>query len=103
MTKIEIQNSTIKDVEVILELYKEAIKFQKEKSAVPWQALDRELIELEVKEKRQWKLVINDIIVCVWMTVFSDPEIWKEKNVDKALYIHRITTNITFNRCAFIR
>ncbi len=35
----------------------------------------KELVETETKENRQFKLVINNTIACVWAITFSDPEI----------------------------
>ncbi len=91
-----ITNSSLKDVDKILELYDMAIAYQKEKGAVPWPKISKELVTQEILNNQQWKLTINDEIVCVWMTVFNDPLIWREKDNDEALYIHRIASNISF-------
>jgi len=91
-----ITNSTPKDVDSIFDLYKTASDFQKNKSVVTWPDFKRELIITEIKEKRQWKMITNDIIICVWATTNSDPQIWQERNQDPAIYIHRISTNSEF-------
>jgi len=93
---MEIQNSTVKDIDTIFCLYKKATDFQKMKSAVPWPDFDRELVEKEIKEKRQWKIVIDNKIVCVWATTESDPQIWLKRNQEPSIYIHRISTNPDF-------
>jgi ribosomal protein S18 acetylase RimI-like enzyme len=54
---------------------------------------ERQLVETEIAENRQWKLIVDDAIACVWATTFSDAQIWEEKNADKATYNHRIATN----------
>ena len=60
-------------------LYEMARIFQKIKGAVLWPEFDNALIEKEIAEKRQWKILIDNQIACVWATTFSDPEIWEER------------------------
>jgi ribosomal protein S18 acetylase RimI-like enzyme len=56
----------------------------------------------EIKEKKQFKLLIDYKICCVWAIAFSDPLIWEEKNKDPAIYIHRIATNSEFRGNKFV-
>ena len=91
-----IENSGIEDLSEIFRLYESARDFQKTKSAVLWPQFDKKLIETEIAENRQWKILIDNQIACVWATTFSDPEIWEERNVDPSIYIHRIATNPIF-------
>ncbi len=63
---------------------------------VYWPEFDRKLIEQELEERRQWKMVVDQCIGCVWATTFDDPDIWEERNEDPAVYIHRIATNPHF-------
>ena len=91
-----IKNSVIEDLSEIFRLYESARDFQKIKSAVLWPQFDKKLIETEIAENRQWKILIDNQIACVWATTFSDPEIWEERNVDPSIYIHRIATNPIF-------
>lgn len=93
---MDIQNSTTQDVEEIFRLYRIATAFQKEKFTVHWPEFSRALIETEIAENRQWKLLLDSQIACVWATTFSDPQIWEERNADPSLYIHRIATNPDF-------
>ena len=51
---------------------------------------------MEIKEQRQWKIVENDEIVCIFVLTFSDALLWKEKDAQPAIYIHRIVTNPKF-------
>ncbi|WP_308302161.1 hypothetical protein [Psychroflexus sp. MES1-P1E] len=93
---MKILNSKIEDINKIFEFYKIATDFQKTKSIVPWPNFDLELIEKEISENRQWKIVIDDEIACVWAITESDIQIWQEKNEEPAIYIHRISTNPNF-------
>lgn len=91
-----IANSTRKDIGEILRLYEIARDLQKSKNAVVWPVFDIELVEMEVTEKRQWKIVLDNQVACVWATTFDDPLIWEERNNDPSVYMHRIATNPIF-------
>ena len=94
---VQIQNSNISDIDEIFRLYKIATDFQKtKKHSVNWPEFEKSLVETEIIEKRQWKIIINNKIACVWATTFNDPEIWEERNIDPSVYIHRIATNPDF-------
>lgn len=91
-----IQNSTLNDLQEILSLYRTATEYQK--IVFPenrWPVFSQELIETEIGENRQWKLMEGNKISCIWAHTFSDPQIWEERNADPAIYIHRIATNPT--------
>ncbi|MBQ0741472.1 GNAT family N-acetyltransferase, partial [Aquimarina celericrescens] len=60
------------------------------------------MVEKEIQENRQWKLLLDNKIACVWATTFSDAQIWEEKNKDTAVYIHRIAVNPDFRGKHFI-
>ena len=94
---MKICNSQVQDISTIFELYKIATHFQNKKSVVPWQNFERKLIEKEISENRQWKLIIDDQIACIWATTESDPQIWGDKNIDPSIYIHRITIHGNFS------
>ena len=98
-----IENSATEDISEIFRLYEIARNFQKTKGAVLWPKFDRELIETEIEERRQWKILINNQVACVWATTFSDPQIWEERNNDTSIYIHRIATNPIFRGQNLVR
>ena len=50
----------------------------------------------EILDNKQWKMIIDGEVVCIWATTFSDPLIWEKKDIDPSVYIHRITTNPKF-------
>lgn len=100
---MKIENSTGNDLDEIFRLYREATKFQKIKFPEnQWPEFDRELIVKELEENRQFKIVIDNRIACVWAVTHSDAEIWEEKNSDAAIYIHRIATNKQFRGQNFV-
>jgi len=93
---MEIINSTDEDIAAIFQLYEEGTAYQKKVAEKHWKGFERELVEAEIREQRQWKIVIGGEIACVFVLAFSDPFIWKEKDQDPAVYIHRIATHSAF-------
>ncbi len=93
---MEIKNSSSEDLNEIFRLYNFARSFQKIKGAVLWPEFSKEIIEAEISENRQWKIIIDNQIACIWATTFTDPQIWEERNNDPSIYIHRIATNPDF-------
>ena len=92
-----IKNVTASDIEKIFELYKIASNYQREKKTViVWPDFDREMVINEIAENRQFKLLVNNEVVCIWAITFSDEQIWEDSNTDSAIYIHRIAVNPNF-------
>ncbi|WP_024479838.1 GNAT family N-acetyltransferase [Cellulophaga baltica] len=94
---MQITTSSIHDIDEIFRLYKIASDYQKEKKkVVVWPDFKRALVETEIAEKRQWKLIIDDEVACLWAITFSDAQIWEERDNSTSIYIHRIATNPKF-------
>jgi RimJ/RimL family protein N-acetyltransferase len=88
-----IKPSTLEDFDTIFEFYDRAMAFQKTKFDKQWQGFEPTLIQKEIAEGRQWKIIIDDEIACVFAITFEDEAIWKEKNSDKSIYFHRIVSH----------
>ena len=100
---MQIENCTTTDIPEIFRLYSIASAYQQSKqTVVVWPQFEQQLVETEVAENRQWKLLMEDEIACVWATTFSDEQIWEERNADAAVYIHRIATNPNFRGNNFV-
>ena len=98
-----IKNATITDIEEVFKFYKIASDYQTaKKKVVVWPDFERAMVETEIAENRQFKLLINNEIACIWAITFSDKQIWEERNKDTAVYIHRIATNPKFRGNNFV-
>ncbi|TXD52446.1 MULTISPECIES: GNAT family N-acetyltransferase [unclassified Polaribacter] len=98
-----VKNVTIKDIEEVFKFYKIASDYQTvKKKVVAWPNFKKEMVETEITENRQFKLIINNKIACIWAITFSDEQIWEERNKDTAVYIHRIATNPEFRGNNFV-
>lgn len=103
MNNMTIENCTATDITEIFRLYRIASDYQRAiQAVVVWPEFDRGMVETEVAETRQWKLLIDGEVACVWATTFTDEQIWEERNKDAAVYIHRIATNPNFRGRDFV-
>ena len=94
---MEIKNCTSNDIDEIFRLYKIASDYQtKKKTVVVWPNFKREMVETEITENRQWKMMVDGEVACLWAIAFEDEQIWEERNEDSAIYNHRIATNPNF-------
>ncbi len=99
---MEILNSTPGDLETIFKLYDAAIAHQKAVSHMHWLPFDPQMVEAEIAEARQWKIVLDGQVACVFVTAYTDPAIWGEQDREPSVYIHRIVTNPAFRGRNFV-
>ena len=91
-----IENSVKGDIDTIFDLYEKATNYQKEKSIAPWPTFDRAMVQNELENNLQFKIVIDNQMACTWAIAFTDKQIWQEKDNGTSIYIHRIATNPNF-------
>lgn len=95
-------NSTPDDLQTIFDLYDAAISHQKAVSDMHWLPFDRELVKAEIAEGRQWKIVVDGQVACVFVVAYTDPAIWGERDRAPSIYLHRIATNPAFRGRGFV-
>jgi GNAT superfamily N-acetyltransferase len=92
-----IKNSSISDIDEIFKQYQLASKYQEsKKNVIVWPIFNRKMVEIEIAENRQFKLLIENEVACIWAITFSDAQIWEARNKESALYLHRIAVNPDF-------
>lgn len=91
----QLLRSTPADIDEIFRLYRLASAYQAATpgATVVWPDFEHSMVEQELAEGRQWKIMLGDTVACVWAITFDDPQIWGARNADPAVYIHRIATN----------
>ncbi len=72
---------------MIFEMYNKAIAYQKKVFNKQWLGFERDLIESEIRENRQWKIVMGGEVACIFAITFNDAVIWKEKDQQPSIYI----------------
>ena len=90
---INIHNTTVDDLDFIYHLFDEAILYQKKKGFPVWNGYDKNVLKADVKNKLQYKITEDDTILCVFSICLHDPIIWREKEKEDAIYLHRIVVN----------
>lgn len=93
---ISFERSTLNDITAIFSFYDDAIAFQKTVFKKHWKGFELSMIEKEVAEGRQWKILRDGEIACIFAVEFSDPLIWKEQDKDPSIYLHRIVSSSKF-------
>ena len=101
-TKRRFQYAELADLPLILELYEKGSQYQQVVFGKGWQFIDTVRAETEIRENRLWKIVENGEIACIFSIVYSDPLLWRERNRDAAVYIHRIVTNPGFRGRGYV-
>jgi hypothetical protein len=94
--ELKVVNSNSADVDFIFKLFDSAIDYQKKNGYELWPQFSKQLIETEIAEKRHWKLLDGETIVCIFSILYKDPVIWQEKDHDPSVYLHRIAINPAF-------
>ncbi|RZL50756.1 MAG: GNAT family N-acetyltransferase [Pedobacter sp.] len=93
---MQIINSTAEDINTIFEFYDMAIAHQKKVFNKHWQGFDLALVKNEIEEHRQYQILIDGVVGCIFAVTFNDPQIWEERDKDPSIYIHRIVTHPAF-------
>lgn len=93
---MKILQSTLADMEHIFGMYDLATAYQKTKFNKHWLPFDRGMVKEEISMGRQWKIIEDGRIACIFATAYDDPFIWQDKNSDPSVYLHRIVTHPDF-------
>lgn len=72
-----IVNTSLQDMEAVLSLYKMASDFKKTVSGIQWPEFDRNMIEVEIREGRHFKITVDEQVACVWSITFDDHQVWE--------------------------
>lgn len=100
--QIEVKNSQLSDIDVVFDFYDMAIAHQKKVFNKHWQGFSRELVQTEIQENRQYKILVNGKTACVFAVSFTDQLIWSIRDHD-SIYIHRIVTHPDFRGYSFVK
>jgi len=100
--QIQVLNSQSNDIDTIFEFYDMAIAHQKKVFNKHWQGFSLDLVTQEVSENRQYKILVDGVVACVFAVTFADKLIWGDRDQD-SIYIHRIVTHPNFRGYAFVK
>ena len=84
------------DLPMIYHLFDEAILFQKQNHYIGWENYDKEYIRKDVDSGYVFKLLQEEEIVCIFSVCYNDVLIWRERERNDAIYLHRLILNRKF-------
>ena len=61
-----------------------------------WDRIDKNALEKDIKNGLQYKIVKRKDILCIFSIQYRDLFIWREKDNNNALYLHRAVVNPNF-------
>jgi|KBSSwiStaDraftv2_1062776.scaffolds.fasta_scaffold01757_6 ribosomal protein S18 acetylase RimI-like enzyme len=96
INNIKIYNTTIKDLDIVLWLFEQAIKQQGKNGYKVWEGIDKNALQKDIEDRLQYKIVKGDDILCIFSVQHSDPFIWRDRDQNDAIYLHRIVVNPNF-------
>lgn len=96
LPEYKIENTTEADLEFVFRLFEEAIAYQKRKGYNIWKNYDKDLLRSELKNKDQYKIVINQKTALIFSVVYDDQLVWGSRDQSDAIYLHRIVVNPEF-------
>jgi hypothetical protein len=91
-----IENTTPTDLESVFELFDASIIYQEKNGYPVWKNYDKPILVNDVRNKNQYKIVVDDQIAMVYSVCYSDKILWRQKEKGDAIYLHRIVVNPTF-------
>ncbi|GGI28359.1 GNAT family N-acetyltransferase [Pedobacter mendelii] len=100
--QIQVLNSQHSDLDTIFQFYDMAVEHQKKVFNKHWQGFNKELIETEITDSRQYKILVDDEVACIFAITFDDKLIWGNRDKD-SIYIHRIVTHPEFRGYSFVK
>lgn len=93
---IRIINMTKDDFPVALWLFEQAMKLQGQNGYKVWNNIDKAALEKDIENNLQYKIVKGNDILCIFSVQYNDPFIWRDRDRNDAIYLHRIVVNPTF-------
>ena len=92
----KIVNTTKEDLDKILWLFEQAMELQGKNGYKVWSGIDNAALEKDIENGLQYKIVKDNDILCIFSIQYNDPFIWRDKDQNDAIYLHRIVVNPNF-------
>lgn len=89
----EVLATEISDLDLIFTLFDHSIAYQEKKGYPVWKNYDKNAIIKDIQDKNQYKILIDSTAVIVFSVCYSDKLIWRDRDKQDAIYLHRIVVN----------
>ena len=94
--EITIINTTEKDLDKVFDLFEQAMTLQGKNGYKVWNNIDKDCLKKDIENKLQFKIQGEGEILCLFSVQYNDPFIWRERDKNDAIYLHRIVVNPNF-------
>ena len=91
-----ITNTTVEDFPKILWLFEQAMKLQGQNGYTVWDNIDKAGLMSDIENGLQFKIEKGKNILCIFSIQYNDPFIWRDRDKNDAIYLHRIVVNPNF-------
>lgn len=91
-----ITQTTVAELETILQLFKQAMEQQGKNGYRVWDEIDTGALRKDIEQGLQFKITTGIDILCLFSIQRSDPLIWRDRDRNDAIYLHRIVVNPNF-------
>jgi ribosomal protein S18 acetylase RimI-like enzyme len=96
MDTYKIVNTVKEDLPFVYQLFDEALIYQKRNNYPDWEGYDKDVFQEDIANHFQYKIVIEHSIACIFSIRLSDKIIWRDRDNNDAIYLHRIAVNPDF-------
>jgi ribosomal protein S18 acetylase RimI-like enzyme len=93
---VKVINTTKKDLGKILWLFEQAMDLRIKNGYKVWDDIDKIALEKDIDNRLQYKIVKDAEILCIFSIQYSDPFIWRDRDQNDAIYLHRIVVHQNF-------
>jgi ribosomal protein S18 acetylase RimI-like enzyme len=93
---IKITNTTKEDFPKVLWLFEQAMKLQGKNGYKVWENIDKAGLEKDIEHNLQYKITKNNEVLCIFSIQYNDPFIWRDRDKNDAIYLHRIVVDPNF-------
>lgn len=89
-------NTTAQDLPCVFSLFDYAISLQGKNGYKVWDHIDKAGLIKDVEDGCQYKIQENANVLCIFSIQYGDPFIWRGRDKNDAIYLHRIVANPQF-------
>jgi ribosomal protein S18 acetylase RimI-like enzyme len=96
MSDHQVTYTTKTDLPTIYELFEQSIQYQEKNNVPVWKHYDKGAIVRDIENGNQYKIIVDGITAIVFSVAYTDKIIWRERDRNDAIYLHRIVVNPAF-------
>jgi ribosomal protein S18 acetylase RimI-like enzyme len=92
----QVEHSVPSDLDTVYDLFDKSVQYQIQNGYPDWRYYDKNAIRRDIDEGNHYKICTDGHIAIVFSVRYSDKIIWRERDQQDAVYLHRIVVNPAF-------